>query len=289
MNKTTQSILSNIITPNKKRKILYVPPNFITSERYYHARTSMASGDIDIRGMTLKNWFLEKENVKWITKQLFLLYLKNDYKYQVKHGVQLDWNFFLKKVPKWMDEYATDTNIYRYVEDPVAIYTSDLSQLYKYYIEALSKMNREFYKKYYYVVKKVDEYELPGLTGKPDWNPYRARMTVGTKDEFQNNMSRKSYMDMLYYPEQWNQIDVWQDQDIIRANSNFRYNNEIPIWQDLNRARVGLDRDNEGLHDGNPDRASLNNQIHGYLMEDIYKYTTVAEYAKKNPLTGSYT
>lgn len=289
MNKTTRSILSNIITPNKERKDLYVPPYFITSERYYHARTTMAAGDIDIRGMTLKDWFLEKENIDWITKQLFSLYLKNDYKYQARHGVQLDWPFFKKKVPKWMKEYAIDTNIYRYVEDPIGIYTSDLSWLYKYYIEALSKMNREFYNKYYYIVKKVDEYELSGLTGKPDWNPYKARMTVGTKDEFQNNMSRKSYMDMLYYPEQWNQIDVWRDQDVIRANSNFRYNNEIPTWQNLNRVHVGYDRDNEGLHDGNPDRASLDNQIHGYLMEDVYKYTTVGQYSKKNPMTGSYT
>ena len=93
---------------------------------------------------------------------------------------------------------------------------------------------------------------------------------------------------MLYYPEQWKELDVWRDQDVIRWNKNFRYNNEIPIWQNLNKAHRGYDRGNEGLHDGNPDRASLNNQIHGYNMNDVMKYTSF-QYNKKNNMTGSYT
>lgn len=286
--KLRNTIFDNIIIPNKERKILYVPSNFLSSERYYHARTSMVAGEMDIRGKNLKNWFLEKENVDWITKQLFLEYLRNDYKYQSKNNIQLDWPFFQDKVPKWMKEYAIDMNVYKYVEDPIGPYTSDKSWLYKYYIEALSKLNREFYKKYYYIVKKVDDYELPGLTGKPDWNPYKARTTVGSKNEFQNNIVRRSYMDMIYFPNAWKELDVWRDQDVIRYNKNFRYNNEIPIWQNLNRAHIGYDRDNEGLHDGNPDRASLDNIIRGYDMEPVKKFTSL-QYNKKTPLTGSYT
>ncbi len=280
-------ILDNILVPNKERKTLYVPSNFLTSERYYHARTTMADGIIDIRGKTLANWFLEKENVDWLTQKLFQLYLKNDYKYQVKSGVPLDWSFFRSKVPEWIREYAKDENVYKFVEDPISIHTSDHNLLYKYYIEALSKINIEFFKKYYYFVKKVNDYELPGMTGVPDFNPYKARMTVGSKNEFENDIARVSYQDMVYFPEKWDQIDVWSDQDTVRWNKNFRYNNEIPCWQSPG-AKRWYDRSNDGLRDGNPDRASLDNQIHGYNMQDVKKYTSFA-YNKKNNMTGSYT
>jgi len=283
----SRSVLNNILTPNKERKILYVPSNFLTSERYYHARTTMAAGEIDIRGKNLRDWFLEKENVDWLSKELFLLYLKNDYKYQKDNDVPLDWPFFQDKVPKWMEEYATETNIYKYVEDPIGPFTSDYNWLYKYYIEALSKFNREFFKKYYYFVKRVDPYELTGLTGEPDWNPYKARMTVGSKNEFENTMARRSYMDMVYFPEKWGEIDVWKDQDVIRYNKNFRYNNELPVWNSPG-AKRWYDRSNEGLHDGDPDRASLDTPVRGYIMEDVLKYTSL-QYNKKTPLTGSYT
>ena len=201
-NKTRNQILSNIITPNAERNILYVPSDFLSSERYYHGRTTMAAGEIDIRGKNLKSWFLEKKNIDWMTKEMFLLYLKNDYKhikldsskYSNSEAQLMDWPSFQKIIPKWMKEYSKSESVYKYVEDPIGPYTSDKSWLYKYYIEALSKINREFFKKYYYFIKnskktETDFYEyedeLPGLTGKPDWNPYKASLTVGTKDEFQ--------------------------------------------------------------------------------------------------------
>ena len=91
--------------------------------------------------------------------------------------------------------------------------------------------------------------------------------------------------DMVYDAEAWKEMDVYREYDIQRWNKDFRYRNEIPIWQNLSRGRIGLDRSNEGLHDGNPDRASLDNQIHGYPMQDVYKWTSL-QYNKRNQWTG---
>ncbi len=261
---------------NKTLNILYVPANFITSERYYQARTTIAAGKVDIRGKTLKDWFLASDNIIWMAKQFFLFYIRRDHgKYYHK------WPFFKNYTQNMMEEYADKNKIYSYVEDPISVYT--FGNLYKYYIEALSKVNRDFYNTH------LQNYDDTHSTELPDYNPYRANIIVGTKNELQNDIAQKSMVDMIYFPEQMRQIDVWQDYDIIRANSNFRYNNEIPIWQNLNKSRIGLDRDNEGLHAGNPDRASLNNLSRGYIMDDVLKYNSVGGTDnKKNIHTGSY-
>jgi hypothetical protein len=274
-----------MISENIDRKILYVPSDFLTSERYYHARTSMAAGINDIRGYTLKNWFLDRQNVDYITKQMFDVYLNNDYKYKSQNEPPLTYPFFVDRVPKWMDDYADSEEIERYVEEPEAVITSDYNQLYKYYIMGLSKINKEFFLKYYYLIKKVRDDELPGLTGKPDWNPYKASATMGTKNEFEDTMHRGTLYDLIYSYDDFRNMDVWKQYDIERWNKNYRYRNEIPVWQNLNKNRIRLDRSNDGLHDGNPDRASLDNLQRGYNMDDIYKYTSL-QYNQKNQWTG---
>lgn len=279
---------SEILTPNKERKTLYVPSDFLTSERYYHARTTMAAGINDIRGYTLKNWFLEDENIKYLTNQMFEVYLNNSYKYKAQDEVPLTFPFFENRVPEWMREFADKEEIEQYVEAPEAIYTSDMNQLYKFYIEALSKINKVFFQKYYYLIKKIKDNELPGITSSgPDWNPYKAMATMGTKNEFENTIHRGSLYDLNYSYEDFRNMDVYKEYEISRSNKNFRYRNEIPIWQSLNRARIGLDRSNDGLRNGNPSRASLNNIQRGYDMTDIYKHTAL-DYSKKNQWCGSY-
>jgi len=49
----------------------------------------MAAGINDIRGYTLKTWFLEDENIKYLTKQMFEIYLNDDYKYKDENEVPL--------------------------------------------------------------------------------------------------------------------------------------------------------------------------------------------------------
>ena len=84
---------------------------------------------------------------------------------------------------------------------------------------------------------------------------------------------------MVYIVDNTRNMDVWSEDKTIRQNSNFRYNNRIPRWQCLNKRHY--DRSSDGFHDSNKDRASLENQIHGYNMQDVRKYATSAQYNRR--------
>lgn len=68
-------------------------------------------------------------------------------------------------------------------------------------------------------------------------------------------------------------IDVWQEEETSRYNKNFRYNNTIPSWQRTMNIRH-YDLSNDGLAAADSERASLDNQIHGYDMVNIIKGST---------------
>jgi predicted unusual protein kinase regulating ubiquinone biosynthesis (AarF/ABC1/UbiB family) len=65
-------------------------------------------------------------------------------------------------------------------------------------------------------------------------------------------------------------IDVWKHQETVVSNALFRYGNRIPQWQKSMQKRP-YDRSNDGYHQANSDRASLENQIHGYDMSNIIR------------------
>ena len=273
------------------KKKVYVPSSFITSERYYQSKTTIDAGIADMEAYNIKKWFLDKDNEKYLTDQLYRIYIKHDYKY--KESEKLDYRYFNKNVPNWMEKFVWKNKIEFYMEDPDKIggdysYVGSLSasdEGYKYYITALSKVNKEFCKEHYYLISQLNDQtdlDLPGTFGKPDWNPFRASTIVGTKNEFENTMTKKSYHDMVYDIDNTRNMDIWYGNEIIRQNSNFRYNNRIPVWQNLGRSRTGLDRSNDGLHDSNKNRASLENQIHGYNMSDVRKYATSLQYNRKD-------
>ena len=205
---------------------------------------------------------------------------------------QLNHNYFKNNVPKWMAKFVWENKIELYMEDPdriggsyaYGIVDAAPSMGYKYFITALSKVNQKFCTEHYYLISNLGnqfESDLPGITGKPDWNPFRAFTVVGTKNEFENTMTKKSYHDMVYDIDNTRNMDVWNDQETIRQNSNFRYNNALPIWQ-TSISKRNYDRSNDGLHDGNKDRASLENLVRGYDMSDVYKYATSAQYNRKD-------
>lgn len=86
-------------------------------------------------------------------------------------------------------------------------------------------------------------------------------------------LSNKKYDEML--AQDYHTIDVHQSMDIFKSNANFRYDND-PKWEkNLNTRHY--DRSNDGLHTSSYERASLNNQIHGYDMSEIYKGTEYYE------------
>ena len=150
---------------------------------------------------------------------------------------------------------------------------------YTYFLTALSRVNREFCKEHYKKIteeeKNMDHREL-----QPDWNPFKASVNVGIKNEFENNMARKSLHDFVYDIDNTRNADVHFDQKTIRRNNRFRYNNGIPIWQTSMNTR-NYERNSDGLHT-TQERASLENQIHGYDMSDVFKYATSSQLNRKD-------
>jgi hypothetical protein len=64
-------------------------------------------------------------------------------------------------------------------------------------------------------------------------------------------------------------VDVWEDVDQNRNNSQYWLDNKIPIWRE-SISRRWLDKSNEGLRDNNPDRASLENFQRGFDQSTIF-------------------
>jgi hypothetical protein len=89
-----------------------------------------------------------------------------------------------------------------------------------------------------------------------------------------NKQTRKKYDEML--ASDYHTLDLWQPNEVFTYDKRNRYCNKIPIWQKSMNTR-NLDLSNDGLHDAKADRASLDNQIHGYNMENIIKGSTYYE------------
>ena len=96
-------------------------------------------------------------------------------------------------------------------------------------------------------------------------NVYRLTDIVTGKDGIQ---SVKKYDEML--ASDYHTLNLWNNVDIYVSNANSRYNNKIPTWQKSMNTRH-YDISNDGLRHAIPERASLNNQTHGYDMSNIIK------------------
>jgi hypothetical protein len=99
-------------------------------------------------------------------------------------------------------------------------------------------------------------------------NVFQVKDTVTDKC---GNRSIKKYDEML--ATDYHTLDVWQKEETSIYNKNFRYENAIPSWQRTMNTRH-LDRSNDGLAASEPERASLETQIHGYDMSNIIKGST---------------
>jgi hypothetical protein len=117
--------------------------------------------------------------------------------------------------------------------------------------EVLRCVNNDFIKQCYTILK---------------WNhlvPTRASSMVGPM----GNRQRKKYSDMT--AEDIPTIDVYEDYQIETMNNKHWLENKIPAWRASIQVRH-YDRDNEGLRENNPDRASLDNPMYGYNMDTIH-------------------
>jgi hypothetical protein len=63
-------------------------------------------------------------------------------------------------------------------------------------------------------------------------------------------------------------LDVWRHQETKVFDDLFRYGNRVPQWQKSMQKRP-YDRANEGYHESDSDRSSIETQIHGYDMSNI--------------------
>lgn len=86
-----------------------------------------------------------------------------------------------------------------------------------------------------------------------------------------NNAQIKKYDEMT--AADYHTLNVWRPQRTYAVNAQSRYCNKVPIWQKSMNIRQ-YDLANDGLHTAMPERASLDNQLHGYDMENIIKGST---------------
>lgn len=139
---------------------------------------------------------------------------------------------------------------------------NDYEDMYNNAISTLKFLNQKFLK---------DNGDLYDANGCHALNVFQNK---GRVSDACGNTAVKKYDEML--ATDYHTIDVWRPQITTKENNMFRYNNEIPIWQkSMNRRHYG--KENDGLHSAIPERASLNNQVHGYDMSNIKKGATYYE------------
>ena len=97
------------------------------------------------------------------------------------------------------------------------------------------------------------------------------RLNVFRSTEFADNaghFKKKSYDKMT--ADEYKNIDVWHETELFSTKNKFRYANQIPNWQKSMNVRH-YDKSNSGLHEADPDRASLDVFQRGYDMSNIHK------------------
>lgn len=173
---------------------------------------------------------------------------KSLYETGCNNGYSAPFQKFQALVPRAMHEFClrTDISEYRVAENGATGQSN--------WLEELDAINNDFLK-YCYNLFKWNKF-----------NPYRAYATVGDSE----HRHQKKYSELLAHDIPT--IDVWAVQEVQVKNNNFRYNNQIPIWQKSMNTRH-FDRTSEasGLAQRDPNRASLETPVRGYDMSSIYK------------------
>ena len=193
--------------------------------------------------------FMCQNNQKYLSKKIYLLHKTN-------HG-QMGYFFFKINVFKRMKRWANLNDINNFSHMVNINLPGDIL----YYI------NQKF------INDNIDLFEINGglnnIIRLPNENPYKSKIDIG---HYVNEMGevvseKKKYEDML--TEDIRNLDVWQKETVYLNDDVYRYKNKMPEWQTSMHKRH-YDRTNEGLAHIESDRASLDNQIHGYNMAPIW-------------------
>ena len=192
----------------------------------------------DFVNIDINATFLSSSNINALSNRLY-----TDHK---TYGGKTNKSEFHNLIVKMANHFAKTTNFKEY-------HTVDNQSIgYDNWTEILNTINTQFKNKVYNAFK---------------WNafvPSRSVITVGSY----NNRKDVSY-DRLTADDA-KIIDFWQKDEIQVINNYSRYCNKIPIWRQSMVVR-NYDKNEKGLRNRDPDRASLDNHIHGYNMTNIYK------------------
>jgi len=191
---------------------------------------------------TNKQMFLSDRNVYILAKFIIAMNIKNNTKTPQK--------ILERKIPAIMTKWATETHI------------NDYEDLTDNILETLSFLNQSFLK------------DHPELYNRADCSGINVFRITGRTTDRCNNQANKKFDNMFAHD--YHTVDWWHSQKTFTNDKQKRYNNAIPIWQKSMNTRH-YDLSNDGLHDAVPERASLNNQIHGYDMSNIIKGSTYYE------------
>ena len=188
---------------------------------------------------TNRQIFLSKKNIYNMTYYIVSLTIKNLIKYPVDE--------LQKIIPSRMLDWADDQNIddFEYLTDNI--------------LQTLDFLNKKFLINHSYLYDRANAKSL---------NVFR---NTGRVTDKCNRESDKKFDEML--AADYHTLDLWQPSETSIYNKAQRYCNKIPVWQSSMNTRT-LDRSNDGLHTALPERASLDNQIHGYDMSNIIKGST---------------
>jgi hypothetical protein len=195
--------------------------------------------DKNIFELNNSSTFLSSINKKYMSIYVLKLFNKNNC-----CGAMPE---FIKNVPLYMDEWvdSEDINSYEFAFPD--------------WIQLLDFLNMKFLKKYNFLYENTSANQ-----DFADSNVFKLTMPV----TYNNQTQLKQYSHLT--ADDIRNIDVWQKQDTVRSNGNFRYNNKIPFWQCTMNIRH-YDRDSDGLHNIDADQASLETHVRGYDMSSIMK------------------
>jgi hypothetical protein len=168
----------------------------------------------------------------------------NLYKIHQQNGGRSTTEKITLLVPKLMAEFCRNKNVRGY---DVAE-TNATSQ--KNWSAILKAINHDFIKHCYKHFKWNN------------FNPFREYILVG-----ENGKRRyKKFQDLM--PDDYGTLDLWREQFIQINNNQFRDNNAIPTYRTGIQTR-NYDTGNEGLREGDRDRASLENYQRRFDMSTI--------------------
>jgi hypothetical protein len=186
----------------------------------------------------IKKLFLSDSNIMMITRSIYKIHRQNGGKSKLSK--------FKLLIPQLAYDFYLNNDLYEYQS------ADNQATGYNNWVECLKAINNDFTKTLYNILR---------------WNafvPTRASISVSGDGLAPTN---KKMYDLTAMDKQT--IDVWKKSETYVMNKQFRYNNKIPFWQTSMHNRF-YDRSNEGLHENDSDRSSLESPIYAYNMSNIY-------------------